>query len=369
MIDKNLDEQIIKLFYPNKKGINNKLLNLLKEYPIIFDDKFLIYLNNRYFDSESLEETLKRIKLNIEEKPKCPYCNNPVVFIGKNSKMFTKYCCNSCRAKDISKDIWVEGQKKYNLEHYGVEHNFQREDCKKKRENSLIEKYGTKNPLCNENIKYNAILTIIKNNNWYDGNLENLKDINNLKNFIYDLCKINDIDKPKTFTIQYAYNKLYSSLWGSYEYQNKRNKTLKENYTFNKSKSEDKIFILLNPLYNIEKQYSDIRYPWNCDFYIPNLDLFIEYQGSHYHHGHPFDINNKEDLKELNLLKEKSKQKHIESNKENQYDKIIYTWTDLDVRKRETAKKNNINYLEIWPDWSDEKIVNEIKKYNLIKNV
>ena len=27
---------------------------------------------------------------------------------------------------------------------------------------------------------------------------------------------------------------------------------------------------------------------------------------------------------------------------------MIYTWTDLDVRKRNIAKENNLNYIEFW---------------------
>ena len=62
----------------------------------------------------------------------------------KNKKTFGTYCSNSCRGKDPKNNIkWVEGQKQYNLEHYGVAHNFQRNDVKEKRKQKLIEKYGT----------------------------------------------------------------------------------------------------------------------------------------------------------------------------------------------------------------------------------
>ena len=134
---KNHDSLIINTLCSNR-GINHNKIERLHNYPNIIE-----YLDNRYTDSSSIEETIKRIKLNIEEKPKCPYCGAPVIFIGKKTKMFTKYCSNSCRSKDISKYIWQEGQKKYNLEHYGKECNFQIDKCKEKRVNTLIEKYGT----------------------------------------------------------------------------------------------------------------------------------------------------------------------------------------------------------------------------------
>ena len=79
-------------------------------------------------------------------------------------------------------------------------------------------------------------------------------------------------------------------------------------------------------------------YPFNCDFYIPSLNLYIEYNGSHYHHYHPFDINDDNDINELNRLKEKAENSNAHKNgKKSQYDNIIYTWTILDLKKRNIA--------------------------------
>ena len=38
------------------------------------------------------------------------------------------------------------------------------------------------------------------------------------------------------------------------------------------------------------------------------------------------------------------------------YDNSIYTWTDLDVRKREVATNNNLNWIEVFSDYLDEVI-------------
>lgn len=38
------------------------------------------YLLSRYKDSDSFRETIQRIKLGIEEKPKCPTCGKSVNF-------------------------------------------------------------------------------------------------------------------------------------------------------------------------------------------------------------------------------------------------------------------------------------------------
>ena len=125
--------------------------------------------------------------------------------------------------------------------------------------------------------------------------------------------------------------------------QLKRNNSLQQNNSFNKSKQEELAYAILIEYFgqeNIIRQYSDNIYKWNCDFYIKSLKLYIECHFSHFHHYHPFNINNEEDNDELNLLYQKSKI----LNRKNQYDKIIYTWTDLDVRKLKCFKDNNLNY-------------------------
>ena len=92
---------------------------------------------------------------------------------------------------------------------------------------------------------------------------------------------------------------------------------------------------------DILPQYLDIdRYPFACDFYIKSLDLFIEINGMWTHGGHPFDENNDEDMKKLTIWRTKNTKF---------YNQAIYVWTDLDVRKRECAKKNNLNFEVIYP--------------------
>ena len=77
-----------------------------------------------------------------------------------------------------------------------------------------------------------------------------------------------------------------------------------------------------------------------CDFYIPSKDLFIELQASWTHGGRPFD-GSIECQKQLNTWKQKA-------SISNYYKNAIETWTKRDVLKRQTAEKNNLNYIEIW---------------------
>ena len=90
---------------------------------------------------------------------------------------------------------------------------------------------------------------------------------------------------------------------------------------------------------NVDPQHYDDQYPYSCDFFIPGLDLYIEIQGSWTHGKHPFNPGDKKDNEKLNYWKSKDSE---------YYNNAIYTWTDLDVRKRACARDNHLNYLEIF---------------------
>ena len=282
------------ILIPNKRGINqkklNKILNNQNKYLNIY--KFLLY--GIYNDSSSIYETLKRIQLNIDVKPLCPTCHKPVNFIGKSSKMFSKYCSKSCRAKDPKNyQKWVDGQKKYNLIHYGVEYNWQRNDIKELRKEKLIEHYGT----------------------------TNLHQVDELKEKMIQTSLIN-------------WGTIYPSQ--SLEIKSHKYKTYKYNNSFNKSKPEDQSYELLKEKYpDIIRQYKSKLYPFACDFYIPSLDLYIECN-YHWTHGGRLFQNTENDKEILN--------KWILKNTKF-YTRAIETWTKLDVLKYHIAKENKLNYI------------------------
>ena len=93
---------------------------------------------------------------------------------------------------------------------------------------------------------------------------------------------------------------------------------------------------------SVIRQYKDKeRYPYFCDFYIPELDLFLELNGTWTHGNHPYDMNSKEDNSILNIWKEKSKEHPM-------YLAAIKTWVVSDVNKRNKAKENHLNFKEVW---------------------
>lgn len=116
--------------------------------------------------------------------------------------------------------------------------------------------------------------------------------------------------------------------------------TKSTNKSWNTSKLEEKYYNELLEKYNkndVIRQYKDdMRYPFNCDFYIKSEDRFIELQGTWCHGGHLFNPFNEEDLKKLEIWKEKAKTSRY-------YQKAIEVWTVTDVLKYNTAIQNNLN--------------------------
>jgi hypothetical protein len=93
--------------------------------------------------------------------------------------------------------------------------------------------------------------------------------------------------------------------------------------------------------------YNPDKYPWNVDFYIPQIDTYIELN-CHYNHtggSHKFLEYNKEDIKHQRWIKEL--QNRIANGKKT-YKNTIHVWTVEDPKKREWAKYHNLNFKEFW---------------------
>lgn len=186
-------------------------------------------------------------------------------------------------------------------EKYGVDNPFQAEEIKEKIKQTNLEKYGVENPAYLEK------------------------------------------------TIQNSHSK---------EANRKRYLTHKKNNSFNTSKPEDDFYDYLLTIFNendVFRNYKeDSRYPFACDFYIKSIDYFIELNLFFTHGLHLFDKNNPDDIRQLNIWKERT-------NGEDMYSFAIKVWTERDPLKHKYATDNNLNYLVLW---SVEEI-EEFKKENI----
>ncbi|WQJ53852.1 MAG: homing endonuclease [Wendovervirus sonii] len=297
-----INDDIVKDIFKYDKYVN------LVTNPIIID-----YLKSRYEDSDSLLETIQRIRFGIEEKPKCPTCGKPVKWIGKKSKMFTTYCSDKCSANNEMTD--------------------------KKKKATQLEHWGTEN--CYDSEKYK----------------QHVKEIYGVE---YHWLRPDIIEKRKA-TIKERYGVDYISQ--NEDIKQKIWNTTKEHNLCQTSKEEENLFNYLKTAFpDIIHHYKSDDYPFNCDFYIPSENLYIEYQGSLYHNGRSF-LNSKEDKKDLEILKEKGEERYKVLGKKTKYDAIIETWTQRDVLKRIWAKNNNLKYLEIYRYDTVENVYKQIEIY------
>ena len=117
----------------------------------------------------------------------------------------------------------------------------------------------------------------------------------------------------------------------------------KRNGTCSTSRAEDALYELLcDQFSDVQRNVVvDARYPWHVDFYIPSRNLFIELNGDVSHGGHWFDANAKCDQQRVFSWQQNSTTKP-------RYARMLRVWTETDVQKRNTARRNQLNYLVFW---------------------
>lgn len=112
--------------------------------------------------------------------------------------------------------------------------------------------------------------------------------------------------------------------------------TKRQNGTLNTSTVEKHV----KDFDGFESQYNkDARYPYLCDFYDKERDLFIEVNASWTHGYHWYDAENDAGV----CAKWKAK-----SEDSTYYANALEVFTKRDVEKRECARVNNLNYVTLW---------------------
>lgn len=297
-----------------------------KQLGLISNPLIIEYLNTRFSDSSSWLETLQRIRLNVEEKPLCPVCGNPVTWVGRKRALFTTYCSNPSCYNGAQEQI--AKKKKTQLEHWGTEGVY---DSYKFRE-LMKEKYGVIHVSQIDSVKKKRKETMLSTYG-----TTNIYAVPSIREKIEETCER-----------KYGYRSVFQSP----EVRKKMYESCIKNSKMQSSKAEDKISEeLKNNGFKFIRHYRTDEFPYSCDFYLPDYNLRIEYQGTQYHNGRAF-LGERMDYEELDELYSKSAdRKRLTGKVITQYDKIIYTWTELDVKKRELAKSLHLPYLEIYSSY------------------
>ena len=136
------------------------------------------------------------------------------------------------------------------------------------------------------------------------------------------------------------------------ERNKKQFETKNKNGTFNSSKPEsiyEKIFKKNFQTYT--QYYDEGLYPYTCDFYLKDLELFVECNFFRNHGPHPFgtDLNADEILVNQWVSRQSTYKTASGKIKKNSYFNYEKVFTKTDPEKLQTALANKINYLLIYP--------------------
>ena len=313
---------------------------LKKYYPEFFDFLFTEYIT-KFEISQS--EALYWYFNNLSEHPTCKICSSKVQY-KTFAKGYRDFCCRSCLSKSNSLKI---------LDKYGTTCTLTLPEVKQKTVKTLEEHYGkgVKHNWSSKEVQNKCKQTCIE---LYGEDYE-IKNRQKAKQTCFERYgdeNYRNIDKAKqTFIERYGvthFSKIFSDD-KKQDIQFKRQNTLRKNKTFSVSKIEEKfaIYLTTNKI-RFKRQYKSSIYPFNCDFYFPDNDLYLEINAHWTHGGHPFDSTDKEDLIKLERWRKQNT---------DFYNHAIKTWTERDVLKREIAKKNKLSYLEIFTNKIDDAII------------
>lgn len=334
---------------PELKILNNS--NCVEKHIKNMYPDFHEYIINHYPVDLKWTEKLYWYYHGLTEKPKCPVCGNFVKFTNFN-KGYRQYCSYKClnnseKTKELKRQtclnkygvdnptknkVFVKKsmdtqRKRYggvgfesvklmdktkntNLERYGVEYTGSSEIVKEKIKQTWREKYGVDHPWMSDKVKEKIKQTTLEK--------YGVENVSYTQYFRDKMTEKYDIIQQKQYN------------------------TKKSNHSFNTSKIEESFSIWLTENnINFIRQYRSEEYPFACDFYFPDKDLYLEIQGTWTHGHHPFDPNNEDDLKILESWKEKNTKF---------YNNAIDVWTKSDPLKREIAKENNLNWVEVFSD-------------------
>ncbi len=246
----------------------------------------------------------------------CKVCGKPTKFFG-NILGYATYCGKSCAQLD------PDTRDKYKqtcLDKYGAENVYASEYGKAKIKETCQKHYGTDYALQAKEIK------------------ERIKQTNLIKYGCENPQQNKEVKAKTSQTCLERYGNA-CAIHGKEQWK-KAVQTMKKNGHYSKLELSLEQFFNDNNIKYIP-QYSDDRYPFSCDFYLPYYDMFIEVNVYWHHNDHFFNSKNEDDLNTVNIWQEKSKTK-------SQYKVALDVWTNRDIQKYRAAKQNKLNYIVLW---------------------
>ena len=319
-----------KCVYKSEEIANKKRETLHKNYGDKFGDFMKNKIKKKYgvenvFQLDNIKQKIKKTNLEkygVENVRKLSSVTDKASKTLKE-KCFKKYGVTHPMKLEKNKEKLVNT----NLEKYGVKCSLQNEEIDKKSRKTCLEKYGDERFTRTELFLEKQAKTCLERYGYKT-------------NFGSENCK----EKTKKTCLE-RYGNINYSKSDNYkmrlpEILKKSKETKDKNHTHNSSSIEEQFnaWLIENKI-NFKRQYSSDKYPFCCDFYFPDTDLYFEINGHWTHGGHIFNCNDENDIKKL----EDWKLKETEF-----YNNAIKTWTIRDVEKAKTAIKNKLNYKVVY---------------------
>ena len=225
----------------------------------------------------------------------CPYCGKQTKF--KNMFVgYNKHCSVKCSSLDPNTQI------------------------KNKQTNQI--KYGYDTPLINPEVRQ--------------------------KMFTEEAKQKRKQHTKETFNIKYGGHPMYTekiknkvkqtnqSRYGGNAPSNNKQVIKKILKQVNKKSTEQECFEFLCSKYQtVIRDYKSEEYPFKCDLYIKDINMYIELHLFWMHGYHMYNPNNIDDQNKLQQWKDKNT---------DIYNRAIDIWTNIDILKYNIAIKNNLNY-------------------------
>lgn len=276
----------------------------------------------------------------------CLMCGKETAFAGLTKK-YKKYCSKECAN---SSPLRMQHIAETNIKRYGTTCILASKEIRDKISNTNLERYGCENPFAAEEVKEK-----IRQTNLQRYGTESAAQAESVKQKSRETClkkygveysfqSENNKQKSKQIMLQkYGVEHNFQrqdiieiSKKASHapEIDQKRNRKLNKNHTL-------EIYLQKQLKIEFETEFYSDEYPFCCDLYIPKYDLYVEINNFWTHYRHFFDDTNSEDMEHLAIWKERAKNIKF-------YKNAIKCWTIDDIHKRDTALKNNLNYVVLW---------------------
>lgn len=225
--------------------------------------------------------------------------------------------------------------KNTNIHKYGTPSALSNIEVQNKRKETNIQKYGVENPAVLQITKDKAAATCLKKFGVKAySQTEEYK--NTLKTYTVFPAQTPEVQAQRRRTCEEKYGAC--CYLQSKEYFDSQKGKKKEKLS--KLEKEFELYLQENNI-SYKTQYISEVYPYRCDFYLPDSDLYVELNGTWTHGNEPFNRWSDKHNYILNIWKEKAVTSKY-------YQKAIRTWTVLDLDKMYKADTQQLNLMTLY---------------------